>query len=198
MFHRLLDTGDWVRSAPVSLGAFALTPAFGEIYMGRYWWCCFLLVAFVCFQSQAQTGQSENVTAQVVPTPSDEEENEPPTDETVGNSRATGAYLINILSDYEFWLSLAVLLFGVFVVILEYRLLLRTKAGPTSIIRVLAVTLILVGSLFLITAGFSSSQISPVSGLFGTIAGYLLGKVEARHDNNGQLTKTTLGEPKDV
>jgi hypothetical protein len=71
---------------------------------------------------------------------------------------------------------MAVMIFGVFVVVLEYRLLSRTKAAPTDIIRVLAVTLILVGSLFLITAGYSNNQISPVSGLFGTIAGYLLGK----------------------
>jgi hypothetical protein len=41
---------------------------------------------------------------------------------------------------------------------------------------VYAVTLIIVGTLFAITAGFDSNQIAPAMGLFGTIAGYLLGK----------------------
>jgi hypothetical protein len=38
------------------------------------------------------------------------------------------------------------------------------------------VTLIIIGTLFFITAGFDSTQIAPALGLFGTIAGYLLGK----------------------
>ena len=42
----------------------------------------------------------------------------------------------------------------------------------------LAVTLIVVSSLFIITAGYSSEQIAPAMGLFGTIAGYLLGRYQ--------------------
>ena len=38
------------------------------------------------------------------------------------------------------------------------------------------VTLILVGTLFAITAGFSAEDIGPALGLFGTVAGYLLGR----------------------
>src|SRR5205085_664452 len=88
----------------------------------------------------------------------------------------SGPKIVHFLSDLGFWLSVIIVLFGVFVVILEYRLLSRAKAKPSDVMRVLAVTLILVGSLFLITAGYSNDQISPVSGLFGTVAGYLLGR----------------------
>ena len=39
-----------------------------------------------------------------------------------------------------------------------------------------AINLIVTGTLFLISAGFSAQQISPGLGLFGTIAGYVLGR----------------------
>ncbi|QTA83229.1 Uncharacterized protein dnl_56240 [Desulfonema limicola] len=39
-------------------------------------------------------------------------------------------------------------------------------------------TLVIVSGLFLITAGYSQEQISPMIGLLGTTAGYLLGKTE--------------------
>jgi len=38
--------------------------------------------------------------------------------------------------------------------------------------------MIIVGSLILISSGYSSNQIGPAMGLFGTVAGYLIG----RHD----------------
>jgi hypothetical protein len=45
-------------------------------------------------------------------------------------------------------------------------------------IRLMSVILIIVGTLFLITAGFSSEQIALAMRLFGTIAGDLLGKAQ--------------------
>jgi hypothetical protein len=36
--------------------------------------------------------------------------------------------------------------------------------------------LIITTSVFLVVAGYSSNQIAPVTGLLGTLAGYLLGK----------------------
>jgi hypothetical protein len=96
------------------------------------------------------------------------------------DKNSSGPQEVGLLSKFEFWLSIVIALFGAFVLVLEYRLLSRTRATATEILRIYGVTLILVGSLFLITAGFSSNQISPVSGLFGTVAGYLLGKTSNR------------------
>jgi hypothetical protein len=55
---------------------------------------------------------------------------------------------------------------------------LRKTTHPTSedALRLYGVTLILVGTLFAITAGFDSQQVGPAMGLFGTVAGYLLGR----------------------
>jgi len=87
-----------------------------------------------------------------------------------------GPQFVSFLSEFEFWLSILIVAFGAFVILIEYRLLSKNHCTAGEILRMLAVTLILVGSLFLITAGFSSTQISPISGLFGTVAGYLLGR----------------------
>src|SRR5262245_17232259 len=81
-----------------------------------------------------------------------------------------------LLSNYEFALSLIVLAFGCVVVVAQYRLMSRRSVGPDDIVRMFAVTLIIIGTLFAVTAGFSSEQIAPAMGLFGTIAGYLLGR----------------------
>ena len=80
------------------------------------------------------------------------------------------------LSDFEFWLSAEILLFGLGVIVIEFMLLRKARVTAEEALRVYAVTLIIVGTLFAITAGFDSNQIAPAMGLFGTIAGYLLGK----------------------
>jgi hypothetical protein len=80
------------------------------------------------------------------------------------------------LSDFEFWLSAEILLFGLGVIVIEFLLLRKGQVTAEEALRVYAVTLIIVGTLFAITAGFDSIQIAPAMGLFGTIAGYLLGK----------------------
>ena len=101
----------------------------------------------------------------------------------------SGAQRLTYLSQREFWMSLEVLGFGLVVLLLQFGLLFRKPVQPEEVLRMFGVTLILVGTLFAITAGFSAEDIGPALGLFGTVAGYLLGrrtqppgtKKEARH-----------------
>jgi hypothetical protein len=88
----------------------------------------------------------------------------------------TKARRLSMLTDSELFLSIEVLVFGALVVFLEFFLLRKAAVTPEEALRVYAVTLIIVGTLFAITAGFSSQDVAPAMGLFGTIAGYLLGK----------------------
>lgn len=83
------------------------------------------------------------------------------------------------LSDYEFWLSASVLIFGLLLFVAEIYII-RTTAtfNPEQAIKLVAVSLIIISTLFIITAGFSSQQIAPAMGLFGTVAGYMLGKYQ--------------------
>jgi uncharacterized membrane protein len=113
--------------------------------------------------------------------------NQPPTDVEAGLSSAK-----HILTSFEFYLSLEILLFGLVVIVLEYLLLRKKNVRPEDTLRVYAVTLVIVGTLFAITAGYGSEQIAPAMGLFGTIAGYLLGRRSVTekngkdHNENGE------------
>jgi len=83
------------------------------------------------------------------------------------------------LTTREFILSLLVLLFGSVVLIIEHVLLKKmVGVNAQEVARIYIVTLVIVGTLFLICSGFNSTQISPALGLFGTISGYLLGRMD--------------------
>ena len=86
---------------------------------------------------------------------------------------------VSLMSNREFWLSVCILTFGIVIVIIQYILVrdvIRDKTEEIS--RTFIVTLIIIGTLTLISSGFTSEQIAPALGLFGTIAGYLLGRAE--------------------
>ena len=86
------------------------------------------------------------------------------------------------LSSPEFGLSVILLVFGL--IVISGQLYLATRRGPDgtppvtaeSSIRLSIVSLIIGAALVLIASGYSNDQIAPAIGLFGTIAGYLVGK----------------------
>jgi hypothetical protein len=116
--------------------------------------------------------QSPITAAQVQEQNQNDDSNPPPSAAEL--STPSGGKLI--LSEYEFWLSAEVLIFGLVVLLAEFLLLRKAKITAEEALRVYAVSLIIIGTLFAITAGFDSNQIAPAMGLFGTIAGYLLGR----------------------
>jgi VIT1/CCC1 family predicted Fe2+/Mn2+ transporter len=71
-------------------------------------------------------------------------------------------------------LSFGILFFGV-IIIAVMAYLLKKGLNARSILRLFSVPLIIVSAIFLVVAGYGEKQISPVIGLLGTIAGYLLG-----------------------
>lgn len=76
-------------------------------------------------------------------------------------------------------LAFSLLAFGLVVLTIQYLLLSkggRKQAGASDIMLVYSVTLIIVGTMFLIVVGISSTQLAPAFGLYGTMVGYLLGK----------------------
>jgi hypothetical protein len=83
---------------------------------------------------------------------------------------------VSSITGTESHLSIQVLLLGVIVVVAEFLLLRKRVVTAEEALKVYAVTLIIVGTLFAITAGYTSQDVAPAMGLFGTMAGYLLGK----------------------
>lgn len=90
-------------------------------------------------------------------------------------------------------ISIAVLFYGVFMLWISYRI---AKASgkfdvPTGYARVMGLVLVISGSLFLVAAGYSDRQITPVVGLLGTVAGYVLG----RSSQDNVAARTTAQTP---
>lgn len=93
----------------------------------------------------------------------------------------SGTKIITPLSRFEFTLSVTVLVFGLIIILLEIFLIKSKKISSEDTIKFIIITLIITSTLFLITAGYSNDQIAPAVGLLGTIAGYLLGRIQSSH-----------------
>ena len=74
------------------------------------------------------------------------------------------------------FLSIGVLSFASMALLVAAVLLWRSKAAPEHVLKVIAILSILSLSAFLLVVGYTNSQLTPIVGLFGAIAGYLLGK----------------------
>ena len=72
-------------------------------------------------------------------------------------------------------MSVIVLLFGLFVILLATYLI-RAGKNTEAVLRIFGTILIVMVAVFLVVAGYTDTQIAPVIGLLGTIVGYLLGK----------------------
>lgn len=74
------------------------------------------------------------------------------------------------------FLAISILIFTFGALLLGAVLLWREKAQGNQILRVFGVISIIGISSLLLIVGFSNDQLTPIIGLFGAIAGYLLGK----------------------
>jgi|SRR5882724_2714400 len=89
----------------------------------------------------------------------------------------------NYLTQPEFFLSIIVAVVGLAVLLLEFLLLRRNSIFKAEdALRIFGITLILIGALLATTAGYSANDIAPAIGLFGTVAGYLLGRSSNRSE----------------
>ena len=73
-------------------------------------------------------------------------------------------------------LALSVLAFCAFALVLSTLLLWRSRASGQSVLRTFGVISIIGFSAMLLIVGYNNDQLTPIVGLFGAIAGYLLGK----------------------
>ncbi|MGB3545325.1 MAG: hypothetical protein WBA17_00010 [Saprospiraceae bacterium] len=139
-----------------------------------------LLVVFAAMLSAQEPAEVPNNP----PPPLSVEVNEPPAVPTpIGvpqqkpNEPAFNAQVVPTRTTQEIWLSIGVLIFGLFTVGAMITYLGRKTDEPaTELMKFPVLALIIVGALFLVTAGYGNDQIAPIIGLMGTLAGYLLGR----------------------
>ena len=87
----------------------------------------------------------------------------------------------NPVTRREMILAMSFLLFAVIfmsMILYVFRKHIRESSGEIE--RIGIVTLLVVGALHLVMAGFGADKVAPAFGIFGTIAGYLLGQVGPR------------------
>jgi hypothetical protein len=90
-------------------------------------------------------------------------------------------------------LSISVLTFVLIIVgLMTY--LIRIGRNGESVLRAFGVPMIIGAAVFLVVAGFSEHQITPVIGLLGTIAGYLLGKATSADSHTPPAPPTKPAE----
>ena len=78
-------------------------------------------------------------------------------------------------------MSVALLVFSLIIFAIEAFVIRAAKRAwaPANIVRLFGLTLIVLVAALLVVAGYGNDQISPVMGLLGVIAGYLLGQTKA-------------------
>lgn len=81
----------------------------------------------------------------------------------------------------EMRLTIVIFLFGVLAIGL-FLLLSRGDRSTPMVLRLYVIIILVVGTLLVVSSAYSTSQIAPVVGFFGTIAGYLLGRTDRPGD----------------
>jgi len=82
----------------------------------------------------------------------------------------------SFVSDREVNLTFASFIFGGMVLFVQFLLLRGRNFSADEILRNYSVTVIIVATLAVVSGGFNDKLVNAVIGLFGTIAGYLLGR----------------------
>lgn len=105
-------------------------------------------------------------------------------------SNITGDF--NPIDTYSFQLSVLFIAFGLIVIALQLLAVRHVRRiTADDIARNCAITLIVVSSVALLVSGYSSAQVAPAFGLFGTIVGYLLGRANSpRRDQDSPQPPT--------
>lgn len=97
---------------------------------------------------------------------------------------------------YEFWLTVLTAMTACFIIWLIISHVSRMRGvKPEDITRPTIVVTIVMGSLILIIAGFSNEQIAAAFGLFGTIVGYMLGRMNGASPVTGDVSPPPVKEP---
>jgi hypothetical protein len=88
----------------------------------------------------------------------------------------------SFFSSGEMNLTLVICAFGLSALIVFFILVRSERADPFTL-RIFVVIILVIGTLLVVSSSYATTQIAPIVGFFGTIAGYLLGKGD-RNDNN--------------
>lgn len=90
--------------------------------------------------------------------------------QTIGGSEVGGLHL-----NAEMQFTLMIIIFALVSLLFLYLIARSGRATP-FFLRIYLITIIVFGTIAVVSSAYATEQIAPVVGLFGTIAGYVLGK----------------------
>ena len=135
-------------------------PARGHIFFARFFFVALLLLHGA---SQAATAQESLPPATPLPNP---------------DSGGNLARFFTAKTPYEFWLSCLIVVLGLAVIgALIFALKQVDKPRAEDFARPIIIVTVIIGTLLLVTVGYTNEQIAPAFGLFGTIVGYMLSRL---------------------
>lgn len=98
---------------------------------------------------------------------------------------------------YELWMTCLIVAFGLIVICLYiYAVRHIRDKRPEDVSRAMIVVTVITGALLLIIGGYSNEQIAPAFGLFGTIIGYMLGRMSQPHPPTKETPSTEKDDPR--
>lgn len=77
----------------------------------------------------------------------------------------------------ELRLTVLIFVFGLIALTVFYLILRNDKSTP-FVMRMYVIIILVFGTLLIVSSAYTTQQIAPVVGFFGTIAGYLLGRTD--------------------
>lgn len=95
----------------------------------------------------------------------------------------------SLYSAGELRLTIVIFVFGM-IALLGFAMILRTRRATPFVLRMYVILILVFGTLLIVSSAYTTAQIAPVVGFFGTIAGYLLGKTETK----GASSRETIHE----
>jgi hypothetical protein len=87
-------------------------------------------------------------------------------------------FVVHVASNTALIIALSIILVGLIVLWLQFKILATLRASPGDVLRISSVTLIITFSLALAAFLDDLKEAAPIFGLFSTIAGYLLGSAQ--------------------
>ena len=97
------------------------------------------------------------------------------------NQPGSNLEIFNPLTSFNILACILCVVVGIIVFAGQFYLLIRAQnVTADDIVRNCTITLVIIGALILIVAGYNSQQTAQAFGLFGTVIGYLLGRSAGR------------------
>lgn len=88
---------------------------------------------------------------------------------------------LQFISKKEFWLAVSTLIVLLITLPLILRLISKKNLNDDLAVKLILTIIVIIGTLFLVTAGYDDKSIAPAFGLFGAILGYIFGRTETKN-----------------